>query len=343
MAHFLRACAYVVIFLLARDLAQSRREGHWALAAPLLAVAALQASLGILPILAGEAVEGVHGTYVNRNHFAGLLEMALPFAVLYAIKMLRQIVNSDAGFRSALLACVSVLLAALLLAGILLSFSRAAFAATALSSAVLAWIGLRWRARTRPSRLRRWVPRASGALAGTVFAASLFLWLPSEPLLARFAALGGAREFIAEGRVQLWKDTLAMIGDYPLVGCGLGAYVSVFAKYNTAALPKTDDYAHNDFLQLLAELGIVGFVMAAGLLLTPWIQGLRRMARTEDGETRLLLLAAFGGITALLLHSLADFNLYIPANASALAWILGLAAGAGQYETPYPRSLEPAI
>jgi len=336
MAHLLRVSAYVVIFLLARDLARSRHAGRWALAVPVLFVAGSQALVGIVPVLITDG-SAAHGTYINRNHFAALLAMAWPFALLHALQMLQHSRRAGATFCAALQACGSLLLAGLLLAGILLSSSRAAFLAMTFSTGWMAWAGLRRRSVARPGPERRWFPRVSAALAAALLVVTLLLWLPSERLLARFSTLVEDSLVPAKGRTQLWRDTAALIEDYALTGCGLGAYVSVFPQYNSSALPKTDDYAHNDFLQLLAELGIAGFVIAAGLVVAPWIQGFRRMTRTECEETGFLLLAALAAAAALMLHSLVDFNLYVPANASVFAWTLGLAAGTGETSSPAGR------
>jgi O-antigen ligase len=96
--------------------------------------------------------------------------------------------------------------------------------------------------------------------------------------------------------------------------------------YKHSAPLYRDDYAHNDYLQYLIEMGAVGFLLAA-LLMAALFRGAARAAVCHESETRWLGLATTGAMTAILLHSLADFNLFIPANAMSLAWITGIASG----------------
>jgi O-antigen ligase len=91
----------------------------------------------------------------------------------------------------------------------------------------------------------------------------------------------------------------------------------------------TDDFAHNDYLQLLAELGLVGFAIGATLAFSVVRTAVRRAVISADPGARYFAVACAGALAAILLHSLVDFNLYIPANAMLLAWIAGMTAGVG--------------
>jgi O-antigen ligase len=88
----------------------------------------------------------------------------------------------------------------------------------------------------------------------------------------------------------------------------------------------TVDYAHDDYLQVLAEAGVIGFV--AGLIFV--LRILQRTARAaiyaRAIEQRYLAIACVASMTAILLHSVVDFNMYVPANGLLFAWILGVAA-----------------
>ena len=93
----------------------------------------------------------------------------------------------------------------------------------------------------------------------------------------------------------------------------------------TAFLSHLVDYAHCDYLQIAAELGVPGGVLVFGAIF--WILGLtvRHCSRAGREHDKAISLACLGSITAILLHSLADFNLYIPANALVFAVVLALA------------------
>jgi O-antigen ligase len=99
------------------------------------------------------------------------------------------------------------------------------------------------------------------------------------------------------------------------------------------------DYAHNDYLQLLAELGVVGFTIAIALALAILVKLLRTYMNSKNIDKRCVALACIGSFTAIGLHSLVDFNLYIPANAMLLSWIGGIAAGLYSGAGPHGREI----
>jgi O-antigen ligase len=103
----------------------------------------------------------------------------------------------------------------------------------------------------------------------------------------------------------------------------------------------TDDYAHNDYLQSLAELGLVGFLIVATLIAAVLFQGIRAAVRHATPDGRALATACVASIAAILLHSMVDFNLYIPANALVLAWISAIASAAMFSSAPIPAAHAP--
>ena len=316
LEHLLRLVAYVLVFLLVRDAAGRLGSKSWAAAVPLMLLALLEASLGLVQSYAGGPAGLARGTYMNRNHFAGLLEMALPFAVLAAVAILRRNrkrFESPAGPAAA--ACALLVVAAVILLGILHSLSRMGFIATLCSLFVTGAAALGM----GHAGGKKWLPLAG--LLGVVVVLG-FVFLPTDQLIARFADLAAGEEISAEGRAQAWRDTEPLIGAYPVFGCGLGAYESAFLRYKTVAPLFAVEFAHNDYLQLLAEFGGLGFTLLMLLMFRTLMRAVR--AADQAGSGRWLALASVGSLAAILLHSLVDFNLYIPANAAVLAWIAGI-------------------
>ncbi len=326
LSHLVRVCSCVVIFLLLRHLTWSQSGRLWILAAPIIVLASLEAALGVVQYGTGWPRAIASGTYVNRNHFSGLLEMALPFAVLYPVAVLRR---SRSRRHSPLLPAVKassvLILATLMLIGILLSLSRMGFVATVCAAAL---VGLFALARPIAKWRKSWagIPGVSFFLVVGLSVLS-FVFLPSDRLVNRFAELASTEEITAEGRLELWSDTLGLITAYPLFGCGLGAYEPAMLKYNTSHPLVRTDYAHNDYLQLLAELGAVGFLIAATLAMAVLSRALRVASLPAEDDGRYLGLACLGAMAAMLIHSSVEFNLYMPANAMVLAWISGISAG----------------
>jgi len=338
--------AYILVFLLVRELALRLHRYPWALAWPLIVVAVLEALIGFLQAY-GQGGAQATGTYNSRDHYAGLLEMVLPFAAMYAVAILRR--GQRPGGLSAiaaLQACGMMVAAALLLAGIVFAISRMGFfcALAGLLVAGLLTLSVRgWRDDDDPRPL--WRRALPAAIVVAVILAGVFI-LPSAALVSRFSELAHTDDITADTRAQLWRDTVPLIKDYPWLGCGFGAYESCFYRYKTVAPMSTADYAHNDYLQVLAELGVIAFAAGIAFVLRILLGAGRNVLYAHSIDERCRSIACVAAITAMLLHSVVDFNMYVPANAMVFAWILGIAsvalarrsASAAREPSPLPGS-----
>jgi O-antigen ligase len=316
MDHLMQILAYGLVFFLVTDIAVSIRKKVWLLAIPIIAIASLQAIVGLLQVGMGEPGTLARGGYINRNHFAGLLEMSFPFAVMGAAASVRR-VRSEGSLKWASLACVCLGAATLLLIGILSSLSRMGFVACLFSVLVM---GLSFLVAGSSHALRR------KALLGLAFLILLaFVFLPSDPLIARFADLSSAEEVSEQNRLQVWKETLGLIRDFPWAGSGLGSYESVFLRHKQIGEMLRDNYAHNDYLQGLAELGLLGFSLVAAFLSLVLVKAASAIFAAATPSVRYLAVACLGSMAAILLHSLTDFNLYVQPNAMLLSWVSAIA------------------
>lgn len=312
MNHFLLIAGYAVVFFLMYQMAVERR---WGAMLPVMVVAVLEAVLGMAQALGGQTASG---TYVNRDHYAGLLEMALPFALVYPVAVWRGVdTRREFPMKPAVTMCVSLGVAGLIVVGSMASLSRMGFVAPLFSVMVMgivAWRGNGWR---------------SAGLVGllAVGLAASFVVLPSDELIARFAQ--SKDEITAEGRTELWKESLALVRAYPVFGCGLGGYESAFLRYKVSVPMVSDDHAHNDYLQFLIELGAAGFAIGLALMGSIVARTWRAASREAEPESRYLAIGCIGAMAAIGLHSVVDFNLYVPANAMLLAWICGVALSIG--------------
>lgn len=316
LAHLLRVATYIVVFALARELSWRMGNQRWLVVAPVIITAAAEAAFGILQYDPLTPEPGVHGTYDSRNHFVGLLELALPFAVVYPITAL--VGHKHRPRRAVLLASASIVAAALILVAIILSLSRMGFMA---SLAALFVVGSIIAGR-RESARRRFLVIALVAAA----ALAAFVYLAPERLMQRFAAAFGTMDVPQDARIQLWADAWRLAEDYPLVGCGLGAFEPAFLKYRTYATQVAVDFIRNDYLQLLIELGRIGLAIAAFAMLALLAAAFRGIFGSVDSSARYIGTACLGAIVAILMHSFVDYNLYIPANAMLFAWIAGVVA-----------------
>jgi O-antigen ligase len=162
------------------------------------------------------------------------------------------------------------------------------------------------------------------------------LWIGLDPVLARFEQMREPGYFQLEGRIGLWKDTVRLVRDHPLVGTGLGTFGTAFRRYQTNFVDKHADHTHNDYLEFASETGLVG----AALLFLPILYLLIRMIVSflfdPRRYRRAVTLGCIGSTLALLTHSVTDFNLQIPANALIFAVVLGIGYKAACVEPREP-------
>ena len=318
-------------FVAAREMGWWWRNRLWIAIVPVIGIAWLESALGLVQFYlmrtAGEA-GSVFGTYANRDHFAGLLEMAFPVAMLWAIAAWRKSVAApDQRIGPALAAAVLLSVAACLLMGIIVSLSRMGFVSTLIAAGFSAGALLFRRVKYAVGLRRRW--QWVGALAVPLLIAT---FLPTRELVLRFADLAATEEISRDDRIQIWQDTSKVIAAYAWTGTGLGAYERGLYRYKRVAPTRTVDFAHNDYLQVLAEVGIAGSIPIAIFVVaifSPLVSSVFRQRRWRNWEWSAGLL---GALLAMAVHSLADFNLYIPANALVFAWLSGLAASPGLYQ-----------
>ena len=170
------------------------------------------------------------------------------------------------------------------------------------------------------SRWHRAIPFAAAGL----LIATAFVFLPPDQLIARFGAMLNETDGEAD-RSRIWANTIPMIRDFPVAGCGLGGFESCFHRFDRSAPNFRVDFAHNDYLQLFAELGLAGCLPLLFLAALAMMATVRRAIGRAGEDSGLVALACAGSLTAIAIHSVADFNLYIPAKALALSWIGGIA------------------
>jgi O-antigen ligase len=318
---------YALIALTIRSLTLRFNGSPWITSLPILFAASMEALLGFSQAIGGPADAVATGTYPDHDQYAGLLELALPFAAMFPVGILqRESICHEAPAARAIQVCIFLAIAGSLVAGIIQSQSRigliASFAALIIAG-LLTFLLRGWSVDYEVSEgwLRKWLSAAVIALVVMLG----FLILPTEPLIARFSLLAATGEVSSATRMEIWRDTTDIIESYPLFGCGLGGYESCLLRYKTTAPMARIASAQNDYLQLLAELGFFGFL--AGLLFVLWTlhRAVKGARYAQSIEGRCLAIACVASIAAMLLHSFVGVNLYAPVNGMVFAWIIGIA------------------
>lgn len=250
----------------------------------------------------------IYGAYVNHNHYAGLMEMLTPIPLVISF------VGGVRGPRKAL----AVLAAAVMASTIFLSGSRGGMAAFAAQMMLLTAFLL--------TRRKNWT--ATLALASFLsIAVGLLAWLGGGELAERLASVHSATRVELSGgtRLTIDRDALKMFAQKPFLGWGLGVFPEIYPQFSSLSTNLTVGSAHNDYLQLLVEMGALGFAVGLWFLLTLFCSALRKLKPSPPSTNTAVTLAAILGIAGILVHSLVDFNLQIPANA-ALFYVLCVVA-----------------
>jgi O-antigen ligase len=243
----------------------------------------------------------IYGSYVNKNHYAGLMEMLVPVPLVVSMGHLLK------GGKRALVAFCAVLMAST----IFLSRSRGGMIAFVLQIVLFAALTLVQRRNTRV---------AIGLIALSVLILGFLFFIGKGQVLGRLADL-------APGiRWNMTKDCLRMFTHRPLLGWGLGTFPTVYPSYRTFYTNLFINEAHNDYAQLLVETGLLGFGLMVWFLICVYRRGMPTSRRWEFKWDGALSLAALLGCTGILFHSFVDFNLQIPANAAFFYVLCALAA-----------------
>jgi O-antigen ligase len=237
------------------------------------------------------------GPFVNRNHFAGFAELTVPVGL--ALMIFRGL-RRDTFPLASLLTIVPV-------GALILSGSRAGIVSFAFELVVLALIARTRKRGAYPPRL------AALALVGLA-AIALIGWLGVSKAIERFSTLH-AGDITLSRRSTMVRGAVRVFLTHPIAGCGLGSLVAVYPRFETFYDGLIVDHVHNDYMEILAEMGLLGALCGCAFL---WIlfRDARKCFVAEQGHfSRAIHAAAITALCGLLLHSLVDFNLHIPSNA----------------------------
>ena len=329
---FLRLICYILVFLLAFEVYRLRGQAI-ALIGVLIGLGIFEAAYGSIQYLTGWqyiytyrklfSIEEATGTYINRNHFAGLLEMVLPF-LLAGILFRRWRHGSSA--RSPWVEIIvspitsrlvrDLVLFALIFVALIFSRSRMGIAAGITGILIVGAVAVLQTRRKSVLLLLSLI---------LVLPVAYSMWIGLTPVVQRYEVLG--RPGVIEGdRLPIWGDAVALIRDYPLFGTGLGTYRLANRHYQSHMLEVIFEHAHSDYLEFASEIGIPLTGLLFGSLWLLVVKVARRTLILERSGDRILGAGCAGAIAAILVHGITDFNLQIPANAYLFSWIAGTAA-----------------
>jgi O-antigen ligase len=264
------------------------------------------------------------GPFINRHHFAGYMELtiALPLGLLLAGAIDKQ------------KWLLYIFIAGLMGVALVMTSSRGGIISLVAEIVFLVIVTAIWR---RHGERRRAGGRLRSVAARTALAGALIFGLFLGVIL-----LGGEfslNRFIdsvntddpTTGRAHFWAVTLEMIKANPVVGTGLGAYGVIYTHYDTRNGLYRLEQAHNDYLQVLSDGGVLGGAIAFAFVAILFYRGFVR-AKSRDNFRRGVTLGALGGCFAVLVHSFFDFTLHTTSNALLFLVLAALATLNGRVE-----------
>jgi len=305
---------YIMIYYWVVHVTRSRRRLErmmrlFVLSSAFLSVFGLAKAFGLNPFSCWNYTDipqsslSLTSTFGNRNHMAGYLEMTLPLALCMAV-------YAASHFRRFILLYIACIQAGALT----LTLSRGGWIGF---SGSLVLIATMLPFLSRRSHRKTWTLSVVTALA-----ALTVIILSSTPAVERLLTLGnGSQTPGMTVRIYIWQSVLHMIQDHPFLGTGPGTFALIFTQYQPPGLVQQFFMAHNDYLHLIAETGLPAALL---MVWTLWVLFRTGAARLKHPSRRIRswTLGAMAGITAILIHSICDFNLHIPANA-LLFMVLG--------------------
>jgi O-antigen ligase len=131
----------------------------------------------------------------------------------------------------------------------------------------------------------------------------------------------------AGDRLAIVKDSLKMVASRPVLGWGLGTFPEIYPSFRSFYTNYFVNEAHNDYVQMAVETGLIGFALGCWFIALFFSRGLRRIESWRTEVRAAATLASIIGVTGILVHSLSDFNLQIPANAALFFALAALATG----------------
>jgi putative inorganic carbon (HCO3(-)) transporter len=271
----------------------------------------------ILYVEASSLISSVSGTFINRNYLAGYLLMVIPLAIGYIFY--RESFNEDSSVgwyrRLSSLDGKTYFLVfgvIVMILGLLFSASRMGILSALLSFTVVA---LFFR---NPERGQRFSKTPIFILGLALLWGAL---IGLDTVISRFFAVSEG----LKNRWEIWANTLQIIKDFPALGSGLGTFTQVFPAYRSFHIEGLVTHAENDFLQLASETGLVGtglLIIAFLFLFYEAFSGIRKLS--PEDPRRYIGIGGLVGILALLIHSMVERNIQVPANGFLFLVILAL-------------------
>jgi len=270
-------------------------------------------------------LDSVTGTFVNQNHLSGFLEMIIPLTIgliiarinffsLRGMRWRKKLLKlSEKGLSTNLLISLSIIVMA-----IAIIFSRSRSGIFLFIFTLLLFFELTTLYLGRNEEQKKWIKNFFKVVF--LFITFISLYIGIGAMVERFAL----DKLLQEKRPIYWANTIGIFTDYPLFGTGLGTFTSLYPDMEEGGRLVRIYHAHNDYLEYLSELGLIGFILLLGGIFYMAINSFLVWRERKHPEVKGLALGGIISIICIMLHSITDFNLHIPANMLLFSVLLSL-------------------
>jgi putative inorganic carbon (hco3(-)) transporter len=327
---FIKSLGYFCVFLSCLMLINNEKHLRRLLLVMLLS-GTFQAIYGVLEVLSGNGFspvfdfvisESATGSFVYKNFFANFLMLCLSAGVGLMVTDIE--INKSRKPQDWRIALINTLLSSktvnricLVVMVIALVMSRSRMGNVAFFSALIA-VGV------FVLLLDRKKSKGLGILLVSMLIIDLFIvshWFGLEKVQQRLAETS----FSQENRDEVVIDSLPIVKDYPIIGAGAGSFYGVFPGYKNSNIYAFYDHAHNDYLEILIEYGILGFVVLGLLVLSSFVKAMSALKKNASPMTKGTAFACLMAYLGMLIHITVDFPLQAPANAVYFIIFIALA------------------
>ncbi len=315
----IRLVGYILFFAAALTFIDSEKRYQKAIGV-ILVFGGLLAFVGILQKLTSpEAIYGVRkhpgaipfGPYINSHHFASLMVLISGTAIAHLLsRAVTKQIKLLIGISAAIMAIAVPFTGSR--GGVIAYF------------AMLAVAGITWFYRGKKSGRKGVGPLIAGGIALALIVTGSLFYLGGESSMMRGFGIENTSEDISSGRFHFWSVAWKIFLANPIIGTGLDSFGAAYPRFDTQSGAFRIEQAHNDYLQILADGGIVGFaIVAAFVVLLVW-KALKRIREEESETIRTTVIGGLAGCVGILVHSFFDFPLRTAGNAYFFLLIIAL-------------------
>ncbi|MGA1826083.1 MAG: O-antigen ligase family protein [bacterium] len=305
---------YIILYYLVVNKARNEKHINLLLSA-IITAASIVTIWGFIKYLQHPGISmrlELASTYQNSNHFAAYLEMVIPIVAVITMYI------GEIGKKIIFMYCACMIMVAFIL-----TLSRGGW-----FSFLCAFILMGYLYSKKGNGLRNTISTLSMVLivGFTVLCIALFGFIKVRYKVSSFFDVKHRNEIRSfNGRVPIWKGSLAIIRDYPVLGTGPGSFPHMFEKYLRENFRGLQDiYVHNEYLQSIVEWGIFSIMIIVWVQVLFFKQIFTIFVQAESKFSKFLALGIIGSMTALSVHCLFDYNMHFMANSILCVILVGI-------------------